>query len=101
MQSTKKIDFEKINNMKKYVFKVNNRNNKTRCYRSSHWRCSVKKVFLKILQNSQENTGDTCNFIKKETLAQVFSCEFCEIFKNTLFTGHPWTTASGDKLIQT
>ena len=24
-----------------------------------------------------------CNFIKKETLAQVFSCEFCEIFKNT------------------
>ena len=23
-----------------------------------------------------------CNFIKKETLAQVFSCEFCEIFKN-------------------
>ena len=23
-----------------------------------------------------------CNFIKKETLTQVFSCEFCEIFKN-------------------
>ena len=23
------------------------------------------------------------NFIKKETLAQVFSCKFCEIFKNT------------------
>ena len=22
-----------------------------------------------------------CNFIKKETLAQVFSCEFCEISK--------------------
>ena len=28
----------------------------------------------------------TCNFIKKETLAQVFSCEFCEISKNTFFT---------------
>ena len=26
------------------------------------------------------------NFIKKETLAQVSSCEFCEIFKNTYFT---------------
>ena len=26
-----------------------------------------------------------CNFIKKETPAQVFSCEFCEIFKNTYF----------------
>ena len=24
-----------------------------------------------------------CNFIKKENLAQVFSCEFCEISKNT------------------
>ena len=57
-------------------------------------RCSVKKVFLKISQNSQENTStrvfffnkvrpQVCNFIKKETLALVFSCEFCEIFKNT------------------
>ena len=35
------------------------------------------------------------NFMKKETLAQVFSCEFCEIFKNTCFAEHLWTTASG------
>ena len=34
------------------------------------------------------------NFIKKETLAQVFSCEFCRISKNTFFTEHVWTTAS-------
>ena len=27
-----------------------------------------------------------CNFIKKETLAQVLSCEFCKISKNTFFT---------------
>ena len=33
------------------------------------------------------------NFIKRETLTQVFSCEFCEIFKNIFFTGHS-TTAS-------
>ena len=26
---------------------------------------------------------EACNFIKKETLAQVFSCGFCEISKNT------------------
>ena len=26
-----------------------------------------------------------CNFIKKETLVQVFSCEFCEISKNTFY----------------
>ena len=24
-----------------------------------------------------------CNFIKKETQIQLFSCEFCKIFKNT------------------
>ena len=55
--------------------------------------CSVKKVFLEISQNSQENTcaavsfliklEAACNFIKKETLAQVFSIEFCKICKNT------------------
>ena len=40
-----------------------------------------------------------CNFIKKETLAQVFSCEFCEISKNTLFTEHLWTAASDISLL--
>ena len=34
------------------------------------------------------------NSIKKETLAQVFSCEFCEISKKTFFTEHLWKTAS-------
>ena len=62
-------------------------------YRSSQM-CSVKKVFLEISQNSQKNTWaiallliklqtETCNFIKKETLTKVFSCEFCEISKDT------------------
>ena len=37
------------------------------------------------------------NFIKKETLAQVFSCGFCEICKNTFFTEHLRTTASGSR----
>ena len=35
-----------------------------------------------------------CKFIKKETLAQMFSCEFCEISKNTFFTDHLWSTVS-------
>ena len=54
---------------------------------------SVKKVFLKISLNSQENTcarvlflirsqAWACSFIKKEALARVFSCEFYEISKN-------------------
>ena len=51
--------------------------------------CSVKKVFSEISQNSQENTCPRAsfliklqasrNFIKKEALAQVFSCEFYKI----------------------
>ena len=65
--------------------------------RSSHQRCSVKKMFLEILQNSQENTCARVsffnkvagrNFMEKETLAQVFSCEFGEISKNTFLTEH-------------
>ena len=32
--------------------------------------------------------------LKKETLAQVFSCEFCEIFKNTFFYRTPPVAAS-------
>ena len=35
-----------------------------------------------------------CNFIKKETLTQVFSCEFCEIYKNTFSREQLWATAS-------
>ena len=35
------------------------------------------------------------NFIKKETPTQNFSCEFCEIFKNTFFTEHLWMATSG------
>ena len=57
-----------------------------------------KEVFLEISQNSKENTcaraSFLINFIKKEALAQVFSCEFCEISQNTFFAEHLWTTAS-------
>ena len=36
-----------------------------------------------------------CNFIKKETLAQVFSCEFCEIAKDTFSSRTHSVDASG------
>ena len=39
-----------------------------------------------------------CNFIHKETLAQVLSCEFCEISKNRFFTEHIWVAASEEHL---
>ena len=58
-------------------------------------RCSAKNVFLKISQNSQENTVSESlfqafNFIKKETQVQVFFCEFSEFFKNIFFIEHLW-----------
>ena len=55
-------------------------------------------MFLDISQNSQENTCariSACNFLKKETLAQVSSCEFCKIFKNTFYYRTPLVAASG------
>ena len=39
-------------------------------------------------------TKKACGFIKKESLAQVFSSEFCEISNNSIFTEHLWATAS-------
>ena len=38
----------------------------------------------------------SATLLKKESLEQVFSCEFRKIFKNTYFTEHLWTTASDD-----
>ena len=38
--------------------------------------------------------SQTCNFNEKETLAQVFSCEFCKISKNTCCYRTPSLTAS-------
>ena len=64
-------------------------------FRSSPPHVLCEKVFLEISQNPQDNTfarasfliklQACCNFIKKETLAQVFSCDFCEISKNNIF----------------
>ena len=70
-----------------------------------HQRCSVKKGVLRnfarftgkhLCQSLFFNkvAGSACNFIKNETRALVFSCEFCEISKNTFFTEHVWATVS-------
>ena len=68
--------------------------------------CSVKNILLKILQNSQENAcarvfvfNKDC--IKKETLAQLFSREYCKIFKNTVLIEYVQVSASenGDTTI--
>ena len=69
---------------------------KKKFFRSSRPEVFCKKSFLRnfakftgkyLCQSLFFNkvAGQACNFIKKETLAQVFSCEFCEISKNNFF----------------
>ena len=72
-------------------------------------RCSIQKVFVEILQISQENTcaivsflikfqAEAYNFIKKKTLGQVFSCEYWEISCNTFSYRTPPVAASARPL---
>ena len=42
-----------------------------------------------ITKKNEVLEAEACNFIKKETLAQVFSCEFCKIFKDTFLCRTP------------
>ena len=56
-------------------------------------RCSAKKVFLEVSQNIQEITCARVSFLK-ETLAQVFFCECCEISKNTFLHRTPLVAPS-------
>ena len=74
-------------------------------FRTSHLRCSVRKGVLRnfakftgkyLYQSFFFNTiAGFLQLYKKEALGQVFSCEFCEISKNTFFTEHLRTTAPG------
>ena len=41
-----------------------------------------------LSESSFNNVAEAYNFIKKETLAQVFSCNLYENFKNTFFIEH-------------
>ena len=63
-------------------------------YKSSRpdvlYKIVVLKHFTKLTekhlcQSLFFNADNAFNFIKKETLSQVFSSEFCEIFKSTFF----------------
>ena len=62
-------------------------------------------MFLKILQDLQENTTVLeCifKFILKfifKSILQVSSCEICKIFKRIFFTEHLHTTASAVVLL--
>ena len=52
-------------------------------------------IWLRRLKQSPRGVlYQPCNFTKKEPLAQVFSCEFCKISKNTFFYRIPPVAAS-------
>ena len=60
---------------------------------------SVLRNFAKftgkhLCQSLSFNKVAGLNFIKRQTLAQVFSREFCEISKNTIFYRTPLVAAS-------
>ena len=77
---------------------------KTLIIRNSHQRCSIKELFLRISQFSQENTFARASFSRVECLRPAtllkrnsgtgFSCKLCKIFKNTFFAEHVRMSAS-------
>ena len=55
----------------------------------------VQKTNCKLIKLMEtENTNHKQHLKEVKTLAEVSSCEFCVISKNTVFTEHLWTTAS-------
>ena len=55
---------------------------------------SHQLALITSLPFAHTSEPQACNFIKKETLGQVFSCDFGEISKNTFFIEHLQATAS-------
>ena len=56
-------------------------------------------MFLKIWQNAQENTYAKVSISLKKRLPQVFSCEFCGVFKKSVFTENLETASeSGNQI---
>ena len=72
--------------------------------RSSYLRCSIKNVVLRNWTKFTAKHLCQSHFFKvagirpatllKKRPAHMFSCEFCEISKNTFVTEHLWTAAS-------
>ena len=62
-------------------------------------RCSVKKVFLEISQNSQENTCGRVSFLTKRIWNKCFPVNFMKFPRTLFFTEHLWVTASKIKAL--
>ena len=57
--------------------------------------CLIRSPFLcQVVALSAKSNHRRCSVRKGVLWHRFFSCEFCEIFKNAVFTEHLWTTAS-------
>ena len=74
--------------------KVQKHSSPTRNFIKLTWKHLRQSLFFNKLQ-----AWDRDRFIQTETLAQPFSCEFCEISKSTSFYGTPLVAASEGKVI--
>ena len=70
------------------------------CFCMFKWKCSFLSFLIQnhpyIRSSRPEVFCKSLHLVKKETLAQVFSCEFCEISKNNFFTEYLWAPAPGN-----
>ena len=93
--------FDNINfGIDSYIQDLSNQTKPALC-RSSHQRYSIKKALLKSFAMSPGKHLCWSPFLimlqlemQVESPTQVFSCEYCEIFKNTYFEEHLRTAAS-------
>ena len=69
-------------------------------YRSSPPEVFCKKCVLKYFTKLTGKHLRQSLFIKKETLAQVFYCEVCKIFKNTYFYRTPLVAAFENRWVK-
>ena len=60
------------------------------------WKKGVLRNFVKFTGKHMYKNLFFNNFTKKETLAQVFSCQFCKICKNTFCYKTPPVVASDE-----
>ena len=68
--------------------------------RNNHWRCSIKTSVLKYFAIFIGKKRELESLFDKFVPTQVFSCKYCEIFKDIYFEEDLQTAASECRLQQ-
>ena len=61
--------------------------------------CHNMAFLQTVLLNKKSSRPDGLQLYERETPAQMFSCEYCEIFKNSFFYRTPTVVAFGSQRI--